>query len=261
MTIAVGLLYEDGIVLASDTMYRTGGIANYGEKIYPLSPRPGLKVLVGGAGTVGFIRAAAEKIDNALPQHVPSLIGVQAIIESANKTFYEGFVLPHGQAGQRPDYALLVAVSHHQDGNLLLCTTESAVTTVSTYELLGSGGITAEPYKSLWRRDMPDFEAELAAIFLVKYAKVYDAENCGGETRVFTFHGSYLSQLDTGYISAGEDYFTWFNQFAMSMILPADIGALDEEMFEGDIRKLVEELKHRRADLIRWHPHAYLAVP
>jgi hypothetical protein len=257
MTIAAGLLCEDGIILASDTMYRTNGGSTYGEKIYPITDRPWLKVAVAGAGPVGFIQAATQKIQNALPLRITPILGVQTIIESANKVFYEQYVLPHSQT---PYYGLLIAVSHEINGSILLHTTANATVRVNDRELEGTGGVVAEPYKRLWRKDMPAFEAELMAIFLVKYAKTYDHENCGGETRVFTLYNHRLSQLDAGYISSGERYFKWFDKFSLSMILPADIGELDDEMLESEIGTLVQELKHRRANLIRRHPHAYLPV-
>jgi len=259
MSIAVGLLCENGIVLASDRKYQTNGHSGYGERIYPLAPRPWLSVVLAGAGSVGLVRAAADKINDALPESRASMLGVCTIIESTSKVFYTQYASPHEELGQGPDYGLLVAVCLDSEGFALLRATEHATVGVDGQELSGTGGIVSAPYKPLWRRNMPAFEAELAAIFMVKHAKTHDAENSGGETRVFSlFEDMSLKQLRDEYIKAAEDYFTHFTEFSLGMLLPADFGAeLDVELFKGNARSLAEELGRRRIDLRRWHSHAY----
>lgn len=258
MTVVVGMICEDGIVLASDTMFRVGDDVTYGEKIYPLVSRPWLKLAVGGAGHANFIRAAKDKFDLALPSSPASLEDVRTIIESTNKAFYEDHVLTHPNPEYRPYYGLLVAVSHKTGGQLLLHSSENVMTQVKEIELEGTGGITAEPYKGLWRENIPAFEAELAATFMVKYAKTYDAQNCGGDSRLFALYGHRLFQLDQGYIRSAEGYFEQFLKSSLELLLPLDVDPeLDEEFFVGEVRGVYDDLRHRRADLRRWHPHAY----
>ncbi|MGA2629468.1 MAG: hypothetical protein ABSG54_04570 [Terriglobia bacterium] len=262
MTIAIGLLSEDGIVLASDTKYRTNGNVQYGEKIYPLQVRPWLRVVVAGAGPVGFIRAASQKIEDALPHKHVSLSGISAIIETTNKNFYEQYVIANRQSAALPNYGLLVGIFHKPDGFILLHTTENSTAKVDDIEPEGTGGIVAEPYKSLWREEMPTFEAELAAIFMVKHAKTYDADNCGGDTRVFTLVShEILTRLEDGYIDLAERYFTEFNELSLQMLLPSQTGEMDKELFDGDLKGIVEKLQHYRDDLNRYRPHAYRIVP
>ncbi len=260
MSIAAGILCDfDEVVLASDTKYTTGGIVNYGEKVYPLPRRGPLRVVVAGAGPVGFIRTAAQKIEAALPQRPSSLAEVETIVESANKSFYEGYIFPH--ADPKPNYSLIVALSYGSQEIKLLETTENATASVDGYALIGSGGITAQPYTGLWRDDLPLFEAELMAIFLIKYAKTYD-EYCGGDTKVYILRrGGYLFTLDPLYIQEAEEYFTSFGKFALSALLPSETGSLNKEVFDADLQELIDELKRRRVNLNQFHPHAYQLIP
>jgi len=80
VTIAIGILSESGIAFGSDTMYTTGGIVNYGEKIFSLPARPTYRVIVTGAGDIDFIRSASQKIDDALPTRPSFLAALTTII-------------------------------------------------------------------------------------------------------------------------------------------------------------------------------------
>jgi hypothetical protein len=261
MTVAFGMLCEDGIVLASDTKYRTNGNVQYGEKIYPLVTPPWVRIVVAGAGVVGFIRSAAQKIEDNLPLKETSFSGITTIIESTNKRFFEQYVIANRQPTSLPYYGLLIAVSHVSDGLILLHTTENSAAQVKSIEPEGTGGIVAEPYKSLWRENMPPFEAELAAIFMVEYAKTYDSDNCGGDTRVFTLlDPATLLSLKKEYIQLGEGYFREFNKLSFQMLMPSEAGDLDEALFRGDLKRIVEQLQHDRDELNRYHPHAYQIV-
>jgi hypothetical protein len=261
MTVAIGMLCEDGIVLASDSKYRTNGEDEFGKKIYPLPHSDWLRVVVAGAGTVGFIKAAKDKIKSALPLAETSLLGVQAFIESVNKAFYESYIVPHPDPFQRPDYGLLIGVAHKTDGLLLLHTTANSIAQVDDIQMEGTGGVVANCYKPLWRGDMPAYEAELASIFMVRHAKIHDSKNCGGDTKVFTLldHDILLS-LEKGYIELAEKYFDRFNKLALEMVLPSETGELDQSLFQGALRAVVEDLQHYRDDLQRYHPHAYRRV-
>lgn len=261
MTAAVGMVCEDGVVLATDSMFKVGDNVTYGDKIYPLLQRPWLAGAVAGAGAVGFIKSVKEKIDDALPPRAVPITAVKASIDAANKEFYERHVLTHPNPEWRPYYGLLIAVSSPSSGHALLHTDQNSCIEVQGIELEGTGGVTAEPYKGLWRKDIPAFEAELAAIFMVKYAKIYDAQNCGGNTKVFCLYAHSLFELDQAYIKSAEDYFEHFSNSSLGLLLPADIDAeLDEQFFTGGIRGLHEDLRHRRTEFRRWHRSAYKLV-
>jgi len=261
MTVAIGMLCDDGIVLASDSKYRTNGEDEFGKKIYPLPRTDWLRVVIAGAGTVGFIKAAKDKIRATLPLAQTSLLGVQTLIESANKAFYEGYIVPHPDPLQRPDYGLLIGIAHKTDGLVLMHTTANSIAQVDDIQMEGTGGVVANCYKPLWRQDVPAYEAELASIFMVRHAKIHDSKNCGGDTQVFTLIShDVLLRLEKGYVELAEKYFDEFNRLALEMVLPSKIGDLDQSLFQGGLRHVVEDLQHYRDDLQRYHRHAYRRI-
>lgn len=262
MSIVVGLCADDGIVLAADSRYTTNsGVVSYGRKIYPLQQSKFHRVVVAGAGDVPFINAASQGIQEALPAGKTTLIALQTIIEATNKDRFEQYVLPHGDTSRTPGYELLVGVYEPKDGLLLLETGYNATSVVQGRTMKGSGGNTASPYADLWWKGMSLFEAEIAAIAQVTYAKTYDAY-CGGDTKVVTiFADGTLRQLGKEYIESAESYFKYFTKECLGLLLPADIDAeLDEEFFTGGVGSLHDDLRHHRAELRRWHPQAYEPV-
>ena len=258
MTIAVGILAEGSIVLASDSKYATGGVVNYGQKIFPLPKRESFRVVVAGAGVVSSIKAAAEKINLALPNGEASLDDIQAAVEAANKNYYEEFI---DRLSDPARYELLVGIAHHGEGCRLLQCSQNSTLEVKEYALLGTGGLTAQPYADLWWPDISILEAENMAVCLVKYAKTYD-EFCGGETKVFTLraHDIFL-ELNADYIRYAEDYFVHFHRLAVGMLLPFGSLKADSEFFEGKISMLISDLKRYRENLFRSHQGSYRRIP
>jgi len=258
MTIAVGILAEGSIVLASDTKYYTGTVVNYGEKVFPLPARASFRVVVAGAGVVETIRGASEKIGAILPSKPTPLDNIQQAIERANKDYYERFIVPL----RDPDagYELLIAIQHESEGCRLLKCQQNSTRIVDDSAMLGTGGLTAQPYSDLWWPDISLLEAEIMACCLVRYAKDYD-ELCGGETRVFTLTPDGLFRLDDAYIRQADDYFLNFHRFAVKMLLPFDSLKADSDFFEGQLSSLVKDLKRYRETLAREHQRAHYKIP
>jgi len=258
MTIAVGILAESSIVLASDTKYTTGGIVNYGEKIFPLTPRASFRVVVAGAGVVSTLETIAQRIDARLPNKRASLEQVQRAVESANKEYYERFIanVPDPDYG----YEILVAIQHRQEGCRLLKCRENSTCDANGHSLLGTGGVTAHPYSDLWWPDISLMEAEIMACCLVRYAMEYD-DRCGGESRVFTLSPHGLFRLSDAYIRQADQYFLNFHRFAVKMLLPFDSLKADSEFFEGQLSGLVGDLKRYRETLAREHQRAHYKIP
>jgi 20S proteasome alpha/beta subunit len=63
MTVAVGLVCSDGVVLASDSMVSTGQIATNGQKVFSLSQIPVIWAGAGDLYTIGQFEAAMTELD------------------------------------------------------------------------------------------------------------------------------------------------------------------------------------------------------
>ncbi len=215
-------------------------------------------VVVAGAGVVETIRGASEKIGAILPSKPTPLDNIQQAIERANKDYYERFIVPL----RDPDagYELLIAIQHESEGCRLLKCQQNSTRIVDDSAMLGTGGLTAQPYSDLWWPDISLLEAEIMACCLVRYAKDYD-ELCGGETRVFTLTPDGLFRLDDAYIRQADDYFLNFHRFAVKMLLPFDSLKADSDFFEGQLSSLVKDLKRYREILAREHQRAHYKIP
>ncbi len=111
MTIGVGLLCNDGIVLASDTEYTTGVLTTLGPKIFKATQRSDVVVIVAGAGRVPFMKAAVEKIGKKVSQLPadPSTEDVKDAAEDALLSFYTKHVYPVPE-DIRPEFDLILGV-------------------------------------------------------------------------------------------------------------------------------------------------------
>lgn len=91
MTIALGILCSDGIVLGVDLQYTTDIIKTAGQKLFVLKPsydaRSGYAVLVAGAGNADTIRKCVEVMDETLAEtfhgRCPAYIELKYSLESA----------------------------------------------------------------------------------------------------------------------------------------------------------------------------------
>jgi hypothetical protein len=219
-----------------------------------------MRVVVAGTGVVGFVKSAAQKIEAALPVKPCSLSAVSAIIEATNKNFFEQFVIAN-RSSSMPFYGVLIGIAHN-DGYALLHTTENSTAQVDSIETEGTGGVVAEPYRSLWRKDIPEFEAELAAIFMVEYAKLYDSDNCGGDTKVFTLlQPDVLLALQGVYIQIAADYFKDFTRLGLDLLLPIDFLEGETEYYRSGIDRIVRQSSEARKNLVRMRLGCCTVVP
>jgi 20S proteasome alpha/beta subunit len=194
MTIGIGFNCNDGIVIAADTQCTRGADKSHGPKIFPLfTPveRPDLAVVIAGAGRVGFMKRAVQKIEAALTGFSePSLKNVQDIVEAELLDFYE----THVNASADPSksgFELILGVWTKKDGYTLLKTDDTTVTPVkphgSGYCSIGMGQHVSEYALGLtYPRSGTSVESgTIIAAQCIKAAKDY-VDNCGGKTHIWT---------------------------------------------------------------------------
>jgi hypothetical protein len=116
MTIAVGVMCDNGIVLGCDLQHSTDIIKTAGQKMFYLPTRPDYNVLLTGAGSSDAIKKAVQvigdQVSNDFPLGVtPKLKEIQNSIEVALATVYSDYVdLAPPEQRSALDFTLLVAV-------------------------------------------------------------------------------------------------------------------------------------------------------
>jgi hypothetical protein len=192
MTIALGILADDGVVLAADTEESTGYLKNETTKI--LNVLGGKDVLKGsavisGAGDSGYVSAAMVGLaDVFLDNKTLHSKELQEAFESYLRESYKDHIIPFSSypQGERPAIEMIIA--HNRDGaQRLLISEKSVVLKKHPYAAIGVGGIFAEiMLNRLWRFAEAKMTQVLAAyvVFMVKET----IQGCGKYTQISTLH-------------------------------------------------------------------------
>jgi 20S proteasome alpha/beta subunit len=194
VTIGIGFKCNDGLVLATDTQYTRGDIKGHGPKLFPLfgpTWRPDLSVLVAGAGRVGFMKSAIEKLEVALGQLAdPTLADVKTVTEEVLVDFFEDHIYPMLPSPVHGQFELILAVWTKADGYSLLTTDETTVTTLTAsgtaHCSIGTGRTISEYALGLtYQPGLSVDTAKFLAAFCIKAAKDH-LGSYGGSTRIWT---------------------------------------------------------------------------
>jgi hypothetical protein len=239
MTIAAGLLQEENIVLAADTLHITGGVPVYGTKLFHLAPRKSLTVSITGSGDSEFMKTIAQKIDKALPESA-TLDELAKIVDEENFKFHKHHVFKHpSKAEDKPEYDLLIAASAPYEKKLCLFkTTRGAFFRVDTYEFIGIGAPVANAFANgIYGREMPLIEAECFALYGIHQAKKFDP-NCGGDTQAVVIQlDGRRTVLSNQYIKRAGEYFDAFTQDFKELVLPSSSKEFESEYVLGNTLK------------------------
>lgn len=202
MTIIVGIICEDGLVIASDSQassFRGVDVKRLDyTKIYSFG-FDGAKVVLTGAGQVPFIIRAREIIEDKSKDQ--KFHGPRAIADIAEDTMIEisrryiverlrglGSVRGPGQSDDgpmsAPDFALFLGVHCGTEPCLYTVYPDGVAGREDRYASLGSGSAFAEYLLARLYRDGLDLEeAVRIAVYVVEEVKKVEP-HCGGPTQI-----------------------------------------------------------------------------
>lgn len=234
MTIGVGLLCRNGIVLGTDTQYTTGGfLKTFGPKIFKVAKRADVAVILAGAGRVPFMKTAVERIGRAVEQLPadPSAESVKEAAEDALLKFYTRHIYP-APKDIRPSFELLVG-SWTVEGLHLYKSDLTNLVPVAEYGFLGIGEYVACHALELIRgSDIGIEQGKCVAAYSIKAAKDY-ADACGKETKIWTLDdGGEIQQLSAQEICDIEQYCDGLEQSMQFLLLGLDVEDLSEPEFD-----------------------------
>jgi len=211
MTIALGVLCSDGVVLATDTQYSVGAVLKYeGLKLFRASTGD-CQVIIAACDNADVFRRAIEVVQeelrHSLRDRQPTVDIVRLAIEAALAKFFKKFIdrIPSDERGQF-DFQLIIGISAKSEKARLFHSNRSMLVDDYHCACLGEGQYIAEYAIELVVPLKPSVErAKCLAAYIVSAAKKY-IQSVGGQSKVYAIH----------------------NDGGDSMLLPFEIEELEE---------------------------------
>jgi hypothetical protein len=193
VTIAIGLLASDGILVATD---REGSdlhqkLDQGKVKARFINSSPYDSLIISGAGNSACVDAMTEQLFDWFSTAKPSkLVMVATNVRSQNKEFYREHVLPFSQypSEYRPDYSLLVA-SKIGDEKGLWVSDGLVLNSKEGFAAVGAGGPTARMLLHRFYAYIPTISSINLAVYVIGEVKQL-VTGCGLDTDVlYACHG------------------------------------------------------------------------
>lgn len=210
MTIAIGVLASDGVVIAADseqTSGYAGGLKNSTSKI-SCSMGGSSTLSVSGAGRSGYLNSIKEVVINQVSPEGPSGI-VQDSLSRVISKFFTDHVVPFSSFPdqERPSFELVIG--RQWENQYSLWTTDlNTVSECWGFAAVGAGSTYASILLSqMCRGSLPLMKAAALAAYVV--FKVKDMiEGCGRETQIECLRGGRFFEPFPGrYIYNLEEFF------------------------------------------------------
>jgi hypothetical protein len=189
MTIALGLIADDGVVIAADRQETLGEQKTDQRKIESLWAMPVGSLLVSGAGNGPYLDSMTQRLYRCFGVDGLEWDEADDMTEKFRQThaaFYSEAVLPFSgyQPYERPDYELLFGCSVGNSAHFLWYSHKLALNRVQGYRAVGIGQATAEAMlKKFYVTRLPLKVAISLAAYVVYQVK-NSVEGCGFETDV-----------------------------------------------------------------------------
>lgn len=181
MTIAVGLVFKDGILLAADTEITDGDLKYTQSKIVSHT-QPGVSVAFAFAGDVAEARMAIDEIIASLGESgVTTHRGVLGVVKAELSDIYARIILPRTMATQENPRSFYLLIAVWAEGTCRLwSSTGAAVNAVGGYECFGIGATLARYLiKPLHRPECSEHDAKMIAVRALVDTKD-NVPGCGG---------------------------------------------------------------------------------
>jgi hypothetical protein len=254
MTIAIGILAADSIVLATDTEESIPGYM----KLHQYKTRGGAKgtrgCLIAGAGSANYIDTVSDElIETFFSESEDEKVG--PAFNRVVAEFYQMRVVPFAQypAVERPDFDLLIAFAGH-DKHYLWATEKSAMREVYPWEAIGSGAMFAKMLLGQFYANptaIPTHVAELLAAYVV-YRVKDTIDGCGKHTFVQTLREGRATHREIEEVDEWERLFRMFDGVAAAALMRV-LGD-DGENTEVQASRSFNTLRKKFAEVIQRVP-------
>ena len=254
VTVAIGFVYDEGIVFCADTKITTN-IKTTESKLDFFSSSDGCCAITFAMASddITFPRSAARACWDMVKKLDFTSISLEVVHDAAQFAlgeFYKEHIYPHPDRVPGAVYfEMLVAIWLREESRLYKLH-ETVLTSVDDYECIGAGDYLSKYLIQQYKRANPGVstlaDATLMADFCVKEAIEYD-ERCGGEPEILIMRNN--GEFDNAYRTAVYPNYSlpWTFRQEMWKLLH-DIAA---EKMKGNINTSVPGLIERYCERIR----------
>jgi len=212
MTIAIGMMAQDGLVVAADTQESTGdymkGAKGKMACFYVHDGDWADSCIVAGAGDSGHVHALIEELGQTFQAADPKMQiysfakksppSLQSEFRDCVKRFYKEHIIPFSSYPERkrPDVEMLIACQRKTMMGIF--TSEKTVVNHSSpYKAIGFGSTFAELFLTKLWDGMSIEQAEILAAYVVFLAKE-SVESCGKFTTIASVRGPKIENNRSG---------------------------------------------------------------
>ncbi len=265
MTIALGILADDGVVIAADTQETYAGVfkVEQGKIVFSINDSEHGKFLggvsVSGAGTAGHVDALSQEICLNFRTHRTSMDGFQDDLAERVKKFNEQHVVPFATWPEydRPSVSLLVGAVIGDD-RCLWTTDKTAMRVCYPFGAVGIGAAHASlMLRRFWQGGDCDL-AELVAAYVL-YSVKQHVDGCGKQTQLMSVKSDRLYVWTDGQLERLEKQFArMFVAEERSVLYALGMGSVETVETLRSIRREIKRIeafpkKATKQDLRR-HP-------
>lgn len=209
MTIGIGMIGKDCLVMATDTQESSGNYMKTDQqKLMTFCAhssgtgtatllQPGA-CIVAGAGDSGYVRALRAKMGMAFLDNPEVRLSkgldenyIEPLFEGELQKFYSNHILPFAAypSRDRPDVEMMIGAFRNHELRLYV-TEKTALIGLNPYEAIGIGCTYAKLLLDrLWEPHLPAQELAALAAYIIFMTKE-SVENCGKYTTIATIYGS-----------------------------------------------------------------------
>jgi hypothetical protein len=191
MTIALGILMKETLVLAADTEITAGDAKTEGGKIYwaadaSVSNKNTGILAVTGAGDVAHLETAYCDLKELFLKHRSDSVEELGIrFRKLIKQFHKDYVVPYAYAPDRPDIWLIVAVRRNSRFRMWTSNKSTLRPVIRNYAAVGIGQMQAQELFNLLNKRMDHDTAKALAIYAVYRIKQV-VQGVGKSTHIFS---------------------------------------------------------------------------
>lgn len=217
MTIAIGVLCSDGLVLAADREEGDGYLKNDTGKIYHMARFvPSLAWLsVTGAGDAAALDEISKLLSDTFTERDEERTSdeEQEALVRRHRSYYREVILPFSKqpSNERPDYSLIIGTVRQRGLGAKLFTTSKLAWNVSQdYAAVGIGASIANMWLQRLYERMPAISAIRLASYVVYQVKS-SVSGCGFSTDVVMLRGkNVIEKVNPELIRRWEGVFRYF---------------------------------------------------
>lgn len=207
MTIALGLLCRETVVLAADSEV-TGFVAKWQrEKIRNVIWTPQFGLATVFAGTVEFALMACDRIFPRVRDARPEIYAIISVIERIIREVYEGPISAY-PGPDKPTFSLLIGLWLPNDDFVrFIKTSDTAVRRGDAFESIGIGAELARYIGSkLFRGGMPAEEGATLAAYVLHEVK-NNVVGCGGHSLIIALGPKGIKVVSSEKLAKLENWF------------------------------------------------------